>query len=145
MFYGGLPALMDSAAVMQQGSGDGGVSPVVWIVYLAILGVMIAAMWKVFTKAGQPGWAAIIPIYNVLVMLRIAGRPWWWILLLLVPIVSLVILIMVYNDISKSFGRGVGFTLGLIFLPFIFWPILGFGGSQYRGPAGASLPAAQPA
>jgi Family of unknown function (DUF5684) len=145
MFYGGLPALMDSAAVMQQRAGDSGVNPIVMIVYLAILVAMFASMWKVFAKAGQPGWAAIVPIYNVIVLLRIVGRPWWWILLLLVPIVSLVILIMVYNDVSKSFGHGVGFTIGLILLPFIFWPILGFGSSQYRGPAASSMPVAQPA
>jgi uncharacterized protein DUF5684 len=145
MFYGGLPALMDSAAVMQQGSGDGSVNPIVTIVYLAVLVLVFASLWKVFTKAGQPGWAAIIPIYNFIVLLRIAGRPWWWIFLMLIPIVSLVIAIMVYHDLSKSFGHGVGFTIGLILLPFVFLPILGFGSSRYQGPAASSMPVAQPA
>lgn len=69
-------------------------------------------------------------------LLRIAGRPWWWLLLMLIPIVNIVVLIIVYNDPSKSFGHGVGFTIGLIFLSPIFLCILGFGSSRYLGPAG---------
>jgi uncharacterized membrane protein YhaH (DUF805 family) len=103
------------------------------IIYLAIVVVMIASMWKVFTKAGKPGWGCIIPIYNVILMLEIAVRPVWWIILYFIPIVNWVIGIIVINDISKAFGKGVGTTLGLIFLPFIFWPILGFGSARYIG------------
>ena len=101
--------------------------------------IMIIAYWKVFTKAGEAGWQSIIPIWNVIVILKIAGRPWWWILLMLIPIVDIVIVFIVYNDISKSFGHGIGFTLGLIFLAPIFWLILGFGSSRYVGPAGLLL------
>ena len=93
-------------------------------------------MWKVFTKAGKPGWAAIIPIYNVIVLLEIIGKPVWWFVLLLIPLVNFVIIIMVFNQLSRSFGRGVGMTLLLIFLPFIAFPVLGFGSAQYVG-AGA--------
>jgi hypothetical protein len=113
------------------------ISPVVWIIYVAVLIFYLAAEWRIFTKAGKPGWAVIIPIYNILVLLQIVGRPWWWILLFLIPFVNIIIGIIVLNDLSKVFGHGVGFTLGLIFLSFIFIPILGFGGSQYRGPAAA--------
>lgn len=105
------------------------------LIYLAIFIVIIASFWKVFTKAGQPGWASIIPIYNLIVMLQIVGRPWWWILLLLIPIVSLVIAIIISIDMAKSFGKGAGFGIGLALLGFIFYPILGFGSATYQGPS----------
>lgn len=107
------------------------------LVYLAILIVVIVAEWKIYKKAGQPGWACIIPIYNILVLLRIIGKPWWWLLLLIIPVVNIVIGIWTTNLLSKSFGKDEGFTVGLIFLPFIFLPILGFGDAAYTGPAGA--------
>jgi hypothetical protein len=139
MLYDALPAVLQSAVAMQEGGGDAGPGgAIMMIVYLAILGLMIASMWKVFTKAGEPGWAAIIPIYNFVVLLKICGRPWWWLLLLFIPIVSLVILIMVYHDLSKAFGHGVGFTIGLILLGIVFLPILAFGDSQYQGAARAA-------
>jgi hypothetical protein len=97
---------------------------------------MIAAQWKVYQKAEQPGWACIIPIYNTVVMLRIVGKPWWWILLMLIPLVNIVFVIWMTNLLSKSFGKDEGFTLGLIFLGFIFMPILGFGSAKYQGPIG---------
>ena len=93
---------------------------------------MVASMWKVFSKAGEPGIAAIIPIYNTIVLLRIAGKPWWWILLLLIPVVNVVVLIIVAINLAAKFGKGTGFGLGLVFLPFIFYPMLGFGSSTYR-------------
>lgn len=99
---------------------------------------MIAAIWKVFTKAGKPGWAAIIPIYNLVVLLQIVGKPIWWIILMLIPIVNIIIQIIVTHQLSKSFGKDVGFTLGLIFLGFIFFPILGFGDAKYMGPGGVT-------
>lgn len=109
------------------------------ILYLAIIVLLIVANWKIFEKAGKPGWAAIIPIYNVIVLLEIIGKPLWWFLLLLIPVVNIIIGIIMLNLLSKSFGKGVGFTVGLIFLPFIFMPILGFDNSaRYIGPAGAA-------
>ena len=113
---------------------------------LAFVVFMIASFWKVFVKAGQPGWAAIIPIYNIYVMCKIAGRPGWWVLLMLIPIVSIVIAIIVAIDIAKAFGRGTGFGLGLAFLGFIFYPILGFGDATYTPPsAPPPVPSPQPA
>lgn len=94
--------------------------------------IILIAMWKIYTKAGKPGWAAIIPIYNTIVMLQIVKRPIWWILLLLIPIVNIVILIIVHYELAKSFGKGVGFTILIILLPFIAYPILGFGKPQYN-------------
>ena len=108
--------------------------------------LLIVAMWKVFAKAGQPGWASIIPIYNLYIWCKIVGRPWWWILLMLIPFVNLIIAIILLIDLAKSFGKGGGFGIGLLLLPFIFFPILGFGSAQYQGPtAGGLTPAPQPA
>jgi len=104
------------------------------ILILAVAVLVIAAMWKVFTKAGQPGWAAIVPIYNYVILLNIVGRPAWWVLLMFVPLVNLVIGIMVHLELAKSFGQGPGFGVGLILLGPIFFPILGFGGARYLGP-----------
>jgi hypothetical protein len=114
-----------------------------WIIWLALVVLLIAGWWMIFTKAGEEGWKAIIPIWNTLTLLKIIGREWWWILLLFIPIVNIVIWVIVSLDLAKSFGRGVGFAIGLIFLPFIFALILGFGSDTYKGPA--SKPAAAPA
>jgi hypothetical protein len=104
------------------------------IVYIVIVIFELAAMWRVFTKAGRYGWGAIIPIYNIYLLCKIAGRPGWWTVLFFIPIVNLVMAIIVWHGISRAFGHGAGFTVGLILLPFIFIPILGFGDSQYGGP-----------
>ena len=105
----------------------------IMIIYIAVIVLVIAGGWKMFEKAGKPGWAIIVPIYNIIVMLEIAGKPIWWIILLIIPVVNLIVLIMVYHNISKAFGKDVGFTIGLILLGFIFIPILGFGDAKYQG------------
>jgi hypothetical protein len=99
---------------------------------LLLLAFIIVGFWKTFTKAGKPGWGAIIPIYNVILLLEIAGRPVWWILLLLVPFVDFVVGIIIGIDIAKRFGKSVIFGLGLAFLGFIFFPILGFSDARYQ-------------
>lgn len=116
-------------------SSAGGGSPVPGIIGLLIALLMIVAMWKVFTKAGQPGWASIIPIYNLYIWCKIVGRPWWWILLMLIPLVNFIVGIILCIDMAKSFGKGAGFGIGLALLGLIFLPILGFGSAQYQGPA----------
>ena len=115
-------------------SGMAAMGTGVLIFYLVILVLMVASMWKIFTKAGKPGWAAIIPIYNFIVLLEIVGKPIWWILLLIIPLVNFIILIIVTHRLSLSFGQGVGTTILLIILPFIGYPILGFGSAAYVGP-----------
>jgi hypothetical protein len=94
-------------------------------------------MWKMFVKAGKPGWAAIIPIYNTIVLIEIVGKPIWWFLLFLVPCVNFVFIIWTYNLLSKSFGKSEGFTVGLLLLNPIFVCILGFGDAVYLGPSAA--------
>ena len=107
---------------------------VIIVIYLAIIVLMIASMWTIFSKAGKPGWASIVPIYNLIVLLEIVGKPWWWLFLMLIPIVNIVILIIVWHNLSLSFGKGGGFTVGLILLGIIFLPILAFGDAKYVGP-----------
>lgn len=112
------------------------ISPAMIVVWLAIFVLMVAAMWKVFTKAGHPGWASLIPIYNLYVLCLIAGRPGWWVILLLIPFVNFVIAIILCVDIAKGFGKGAGFGVGLFFLGIIFFPILAFGSAQYQMASG---------
>jgi hypothetical protein len=108
-------------------------------VWLAILVVYIAAGWTIFTKAKKPGWAVLVPIYNVIVLLDVVGRPLWWIVLLLfIPFVNVIFLIIVLVDLAKSFGKGVGYAMGLFFLPIIFLPMLAWGSAAYKGPAAKS-------
>jgi len=107
------------------------------IFMLAIIIFFIAVQWKLYTKAGKPGWAAIIPIYNIIVLLEIVGRPIWWIILYLIPIVNFVIAIILLIDFAKSFGKGVGWAILSIFFGFITFPILAFGSATYQGPAAA--------
>jgi hypothetical protein len=112
-------------------------SPVPAIIGLLVALLMIVAIWKVFAKAGQPGWASIIPIYNLYIWCKIVGRPAWWIILMLIPFVNIIVGIVLCIDMAKSFGKGVGFGIGLAFLGIIFLPILGFGSAKYQGAAAA--------
>ena len=100
---------------------------------LAIMVFFFAAFWRVFAKAGKPGWAAIVPIYNVVVLMQIAGRPVWWVLLMFIPIVNIIVSFVVVMDIARAFGKGAGFGVGLFFLAPVFYPILGFGSADYVG------------
>lgn len=108
------------------------------VVSLAVAVFVIAAMWKVFAKAGQPGWAAIVPFYNVYVMLKVAGRPGWWLVLYFIPLVNIIISVIVSIDLAKSFGKGGAFGFfGLWLFSIVGYAMLGFGSARYRGPAAA--------
>jgi hypothetical protein len=98
----------------------------------AICILLVISTWFIFAKANKPGWAAIIPIYSTLVLLEIIRKPWWWIFLLFIPIVNIVYAIFMMRELARVFGQGVGFTIGLILLPFIFLPILAFGDYKYK-------------
>jgi hypothetical protein len=95
-------------------------------------------MWKTFIKAGEPGWTALIPIYNLMVMAKIAGKGEAYGLLCLIPIAGIVFLIVIIVELCKKFDIGAGFAWGVILLPLIFWPILGFGSARYIGDRAAS-------
>ena len=116
---------------------DGGGGAIFVLVELAILVFFIVTFWKIFGKAGQPGWYSLIPIFNIYILLKIVGRPWWWLILFLIPIVGFIIAIVVTVDLAKSFGKGVGFAIGMILLGIVFYPILAFGKAEYQGPAAA--------
>jgi hypothetical protein len=115
-----------------------------FIPLLIIWVITVIGQWKVYEKAGKPGWACIIPIYNLIVMLEIIGKPIWWIFLFLVPCVNIIFAIWTFNLLSKSFGQSEGFTIGLVLLPYIFFPILGFGNYTYLGPSAAEAGGLKP-
>ena len=105
------------------------------IIWLVCVVAAIAGMWKTFEKAGKPGWAAIVPIYNIIIMLEIAGKPIWWIILFFIPIANIIVMILAMIAFAARFGKGAGFGVGLALLGFVFFPILGFGDAQYTGGA----------
>ena len=119
------------AVLAQQQETGGSLFSTFLSLLFAIL--VIASLWRIFTKAGRPGWASIIPIYNTIVLLDVVGRPWWWLLLLLIPFVNIIVAVILYIDLAKSFGKGVGFGIGLLLLAPIFLPILAFGDARYVG------------
>ena len=144
----GLEITLDGETMtLEPGTTAAGASAGILIVGLLLIGglLLVLSLWKVFAKAGKPGWAAIVPIYNIIVLLEIVGRPLWWIILLFVPFANIVVAIMIYVGLAKAFGKGGGYGIGLLLLPFIFLPMLAFGSAQYvggtqPGPAGDPLP-----
>ncbi len=110
-----------------------GLGIVFWIFYFIFIIFFIVVMWKIFVKAGKPGWGCLVPIYNIILQLQIAGRSGWWILLFLIPYVNIFFAVVIVLDIAKAFGKDDSlFEAGMIFLPFIFFPILAFDSSEYR-------------
>jgi uncharacterized protein DUF5684 len=111
----------------------GGNGALMSIVPLGFAILFAFANWKLFTKAGEPGWASIVPLYNLVVLFRISGKPLWWLLLLLIPGVNLVVTILFSIALAQRFGKTTGYGIGLAFLPMIFYPMLGFGSATYQG------------
>lgn len=107
-----------------------------FFVYAAVILIYVVSMWKLYAKAGKPGWASIVPIYNVIVQLEIIGRPIWWILLLFIPFVNIYAAIVLTLDLAKSYGKDTGFGILMLLFPIIMMPVLAFGKSEYVGPAG---------
>lgn len=116
-------------------STSGGAGAGVFIFFLAIIVFYIVAYWRIFTKAGEPGWGALVPIYNLYLYCKIAGRPEWWLILLFIPFVNIVISLILAMDLAKAFSKSSGFGIGIWLLSFIFIPILGFGSATYTKPA----------
>lgn len=105
---------------------------VLLLVYAGVIIALIVSFWKIFVKAGQPGWASIIPIYNIYILLKIVCRPSWWLLLYIIPVANIIVSIVVTLDLAKRFNKGTGFGIGLILLPVIFYPILAFDIAPYK-------------
>lgn len=122
-----------SSGDLAYGAAAGAIGAGYFIVYVAILVVSLVGMWKVFVKAGKPGWAAIVPFYNAYCLFEMSFGNGWLFLLCFVPCVNFVVMIMCCFKLAKAFGQGAGFGLGLVFLPFVFMLILGFGDAQYIG------------
>ena len=140
----------------------GAVAGVIVVIALVWVVLNIAATWRIFNKAGEPGWKSIVPIYNNYVLYgKVWSTVWFWVTLVLNAVVfytqpqavaegasmtalqmvgavcmiaSMVLYILLNYKTAKAFGKGIGFTLGLIFLQPIFLMMLGFGSAQYQGP-----------
>ena len=108
-----------------------GVFLLLFVLVFALAVFMIVCRWKLYSKAGKPGWACIVPIYNIIVLLEIVKKPIWWIILLMIPIVNFVVLILIFIELAKAFGKDGGYAVGLILLPVVFLPMLAFGDAQY--------------
>jgi len=122
--------------ILATATDDGGTAGATGILVLAVLWVLLVVIgwWKIFEKADEAGWKAIIPFYNIYTMLRIVGQPGWMLVGFLIPFINIIVFIIVMGNLAKSFGRGLGMILGLIFLNPIFSIILGFGKATYVGP-----------
>jgi hypothetical protein len=123
---------MNAHTLLAQEANHGSGGAIALLIYLVILVIVLVGCWKMFVKAGQPGWGILIPIYNTYLMIKVAGRPGWWLILMFIPLVNIIVGIIITVDVARNFGKGVGFVLGMIFLGFIFYPILGFGSAQYQ-------------
>lgn len=116
---------------------DGG-STIELFVLLALTLVVFAGFWKTFEKAGEPGWAAIIPIYNLYVLVKISGNAGWWTILFFIPVLNFLATVKISINLAGKFDKGILFGLGLALLSFIFYPILGFGNYQYNDATSAT-------
>ena len=120
-------------------------NPVPTIISLVLCVFVLVCMWIVFRKAGKPGWAAIVPFYNLYVLFEITWGSGIRFLLLLIPIYNIILSIQTQVRLAKAFGKSGGFAAGLIFLPYIFIPLLAFGGTAYQGvPVKTAYQANQP-
>ena len=114
-------------------SGLGVFGIILWLLVLLVLAFSLFCMWKLFVKAGYEGWKALIPIYNTYCFFEMTWGNGWLMLLSLIPFVNFVILILTYHKLAAAFGKGIGFTVGLLFAPVVFLPLLAFGDAEYEG------------
>ena len=102
------------------------------LIYLVIMVAVIIGMWKMFVKAGEYGWAALIPLYNLWVLNRIGGKEWYWFIGYFIPLVGFILILLLSIAVAKRFGMPLIYGVGVFLLPFIFYPILGFGDARYQ-------------
>jgi hypothetical protein len=125
---------MLAQTLAQSDSSSGAGLGVLLFIYLAFFVIYLVAMWKLFTKMGQPGWIGIIPLLNAYGIYKLAGRDWWWVILLLIPCINIVAAWFLAADTAKLFGKELGWAILLFIFPGLGHLILAFGGSQYVGP-----------
>ncbi len=126
-YHHGIPSIFEMIA---------GLFSFTWsLVGIVLYILLIIGLWKMFEKAGEPGWTSIIPLVNIYKLYKIGWGCGWLFLLTVIPIVNLVFHIVLSIKLAKSYGMGAGFAVGLIFLPSIFYMILGFSDARYYGPA----------
>lgn len=133
-----MKMLMSLPVLAQADSGGAEILILIFALVFGAIGflfilLLIVSMWKVFTKAGQPGWAALVPIYNTVVLVQIAGKELWWVILFFLPMVNLIAAIIVSMALAERFGKGQGFGIGLALLPVVFFPLLAFSDARYQG------------
>ena len=132
---------LEGRKAYSQGGAAGAIDASIAFFFVAAVAI---GRWKVFEKAGQPGWGALIPIYNLFLLLRITQRPTWWLILYAIPFLNLLPLVLVPLDVARYFGKSLLFGWGLILFGFVYYPILGFGSAQYRKPTYIRYHAGQP-
>ncbi|CAN5706418.1 hypothetical protein BH11PAT2_BH11PAT2_06100 [soil metagenome] len=133
-----------SAAVDESGTGFLASLLMLLVLFIvAVVALILVSRWKIFKKAGKPGWASIVPIYSTVTLLEIVRKPLWWIVLMYIPFVNIVLYLIVLRRLAATFGKGTWFTIGLLFLPFIFFPILAFGSAPYNNRYAESAPASR--
>lgn len=120
-----------SSGVANPAAAGMGIGMTIFLLVVAVFYIFV--LWKVFEKAGEPGWAAIIPIYNLYVLCKIGGKPGWWVILFLVPVVNFIISALVSIGVAERFGKSTAFGIGLWLLGFIFYPLLAFSDARYGG------------
>lgn len=125
-----------------QAAGIAAAMGTIMIVTAVVALLVIIGMWKIFTKAGQPGWASLIPIYNTYILCKISGKSGWWVVLMMIPLVGAIFWILLNIALAEKFGKGAGYGVGLAFLFPIFYPLLGFSDARYQGAGGYPLPGA---
>jgi hypothetical protein len=125
--------LMESLPLAGLKKAAGGIIIFIVLFQIIVAILVLVSLWKIFTKAGEPGWAGLIPIYNMYILIKIAGKPAWWLILLFLPLVNLVITFLVYIGLAEKFGKSPAYGLGMVFLPFIFFPLIAFSDAQYSG------------
>lgn len=101
---------------------------------LSVILLMIPAVWLTFEKAGRPGWAGLMPFYNIYILCGMGGCPGWWVWLMVVPALNILVLLIIFHRAAQAFGYGIGMALLMLFMPLVAFPVLGFGPARYQAP-----------
>lgn len=122
-----IPLYAQSAGDFASRQAAATVSTTTSLLILAFVLLVIISMWRVYERAGEPGWAVLIPFYNMYVLTKVAGLSGWWVVAMFIPLINIIALFVVSIGVARRFDRGAGFGVGLALLPMIFYPILAWG------------------